>query len=104
MKFAILFVAMFAAATLAAPAGPEDTVLRYDVDNIGVDGYRYAYETSGGIKAEEAGTLNNAGAENEAISVRGSYSYTGDDGQVYTISYIADENGFQPTGDHLPKA
>lgn len=103
MKFAIVFVALFAA-SLAAPAGPTDETLKYENDNIGVDGYKYAYETSGGIRAEESGQLNNAGQENEAISVRGSFSYIGDDGQTYTVEYVADENGFQPSAAHLPKA
>jgi len=102
MKFAIVFAALFAAA-VALPAGPTDEVLRYDNDNIGVDGFSYGYETSGGIKAEEVGKLINPGQENEAIAVRGSFSYTGDDGQVYTVNYVADENGFQPEGAHIPK-
>jgi hypothetical protein len=33
---------------------------------------------------------------------QGKYSYTGDDGVVYTVTYIADENGFRAEGDHLP--
>lgn len=32
----------------------------------------------------------------------GSYSYTDPDGNVITLNYVADENGFQPVGDHLP--
>lgn len=106
MKFTIVFVvvAAIACTTFAAPAGPTDETLRFENDNIGLDGYRYAYETSGGIRAEETGQLNNAGQENEAIAVRGSYSYLGDDGITYTVEYIADENGFQPTGVHLPRA
>lgn len=64
----------------------------------------YRYETSDGTSAQEEGQLQNAGSENEAISVRGQYSFVGTDGVTYTVTYIADENGFQPQGAHLPKA
>lgn len=61
-------------------------------------------ETSNGISQQEQGQLKNQGTENEAIEVRGQYSYTGPDGVVYTVVYIANENGFQPQGAHLPVA
>ncbi|XP_065171699.1 flexible cuticle protein 12-like [Atheta coriaria] len=101
----IFVVAALVAVALAAPQGSDKdaTVLRNDLENIGVDGYNWGYETSNGIKAEEQGTLNNAGSENESISVRGSFTYTGADGVTYTVNYVADENGFQPEGAHIPK-
>ncbi|XP_075971209.1 flexible cuticle protein 12-like [Anticarsia gemmatalis] len=101
-----IVVALFVAAAVAAPAGPDADaqVLRYESDNIGVDGFSYAYETSNGISHSEQGQVTNAGSENEAIAVRGQFSYTGPDGQIYTVTYIADENGFQPQGAHLPVA
>lgn len=34
--------------------------------------------------------------------MQGSYSYTGPDGILYTITYIADENGFRAEGAHIP--
>ncbi|XP_045765365.1 flexible cuticle protein 12-like [Maniola jurtina] len=105
MKSFIVF-ALFVAAAVAAPVSPDGDaqILRYDSDNIGVDGFNYAYETSNGIKGEETGVLQNVGSEDEGIAVRGAYSYVGDDGKTYLVTYIADKNGFQPTGDHIPQA
>jgi Insect cuticle protein len=60
------------------------------------------YETSNGNKRTEEASLKNAGTENEALVVKGSFSYTAPDGQVITVNYVADENGYQP--DNVPKA
>lgn len=64
----------------------------------------YSYETSDGVSRSESAVLKNQGTENEALSVRGTVSWTADDGQIYTLNYVADENGFQPSGAHLPVA
>lgn len=58
--------------------------------------FRSFHHSENGIKAEEQGEVKNKGTDNEIQSVRGSYSYTGPDGVLYTVTYIADENGFQP--------
>lgn len=62
----------------------------------------FSYETANGIAAEEQGQLKNAGTENEAIEVQGSVKWTDQDGNPIQLTYIADENGFQPQGSHLP--
>lgn len=64
--------------------------------------YVYRYETSNGIAQQESGALTNVGTEQEGMAVRGQFSYTGPDGVVYTITYTADENGFQAQGAHIP--
>ncbi|XP_053672588.1 cuticle protein CP14.6-like [Anopheles nili] len=102
MKCALAFVALFVAMALAIPVPDQNAeTLRFD-SNVEVNGYNYQYETSNGISAQEAGELKNVG-DSAALAVRGSYTYTAADGQVYTVNYIADENGFQPDGEHIPK-
>lgn len=34
--------------------------------------------------------------------MQGSFSFVGDDGITYSITYTADENGFQAQGAHIP--
>ncbi|XP_026738219.1 cuticle protein 2-like, partial [Trichoplusia ni] len=40
--------------------------------------------------------------EEGSLQVSGSYSYIGDDGVTYTVTYTADENGYRAEGAHLP--
>lgn len=54
------------------------------------------------MSREERAELKNVGTENEALVVQGTYSYVGEDGVTYTVNYIADENGYRPTGVHIP--
>ncbi|KAE8741348.1 Cuticle Protein CPR RR-1 9 [Frankliniella occidentalis] len=79
-------------------------ILRLVQDNSGLGDYRYAFETENGIQVQEEGVLKNAGSKDEAKSAQGSYSYVGDDGQTYTVNWVADENGYRASGAHLPVA
>ncbi|XP_073836329.1 larval cuticle protein 65Ab1-like [Musca autumnalis] len=102
MKFLIVFVALFAIA-LAAPR-PEVEIIRNDSD-VGPESYNYAVATSDGSEHVESGQLKNVGSEAEAIVVQGSYTWIDEQtGEKFTVNYVADENGFQPQGAHLPVA
>ncbi|KAG4077468.1 hypothetical protein HA402_002895 [Bradysia odoriphaga] len=105
MKMIIVFATIVACALAAPVDDPKDaTVLKYENDNIGVDGYKFAYETSNGITRSEQAELKNVGTEQEALNVQGSVTWTAPDGQVFTINFVADENGYRPEGAHIPKA
>lgn len=45
--------------------------------------------------AQEAGQLKQIGEES-GIVTQGEFSYTAPDGQQYKVTFVADENGFQP--------
>ena len=63
-----------------------------------------SFEAENGIKVEESGQVKQITPEAAGITSKGSYSYTAPDGTVVTTSWVADENGFQPSGAHLPVA
>ncbi|KPJ04113.1 Pupal cuticle protein 36 [Papilio xuthus] len=77
----------------SADAGAQ--ILRLN-NEINGDNFAYDFETSNGIRAEASGVATNG------VQSQGSFAYKGDDGQDYSITYTADENGFQPQGAHLP--
>uniref|UniRef100_A0A336M9P3 CSON014053 protein n=1 Tax=Culicoides sonorensis TaxID=179676 RepID=A0A336M9P3_CULSO len=65
--------------------------------------YSFSYTTADGQAQQANGYLKNRGVKNiEAQVVQGSYSYTSPEGKPISVTYIADENGFRASGNHLP--
>lgn len=65
--------------------------------------YHFSVETSDGTSRHEDAKVKDADSEHPAIVVHGTFSWKDHvDGKVYTVTYTADENGFQPTGEHIP--
>ncbi|EDV51111.1 larval cuticle protein 65Ab1 [Drosophila erecta] len=101
MKFLIVFVALFAIAL----ARPNDVVIVRSESDVGPQQWSSDVETSDGTSINQKGSLKNEGTEHEAAVVHGSYSWVDEKtGEKFTVTYVADENGFQPQGAHLPVA
>ncbi|XP_063890224.1 endocuticle structural glycoprotein SgAbd-1-like [Helicoverpa armigera] len=87
-----------------APAIP---ILSYSNEH-GLDGtYAFSFSTADGKQAQESGYLKDAYIDNTGNPqgtqvVQGSYAYVSPDGTPIQVSYVADENGFRPSGVHIP--
>ncbi|XP_045446199.1 larval cuticle protein LCP-22-like [Melitaea cinxia] len=68
--------------------------------------YDFYYETNNGIAAQSQGVPRNfGGSPPVAPSVaQGAFSWISPEGQLISIRYVADENGYQPSGDAIPQA
>ncbi|XP_034250035.1 larval cuticle protein 65Ag1-like [Thrips palmi] len=104
MKCVVLSVFALVALTSAQQQRLQEpiAIVRLNSDVQPDGGFVYEYETAHGIKAEARGVPSEAGPEGPAVAMQGSYSFVGDDGQTYAVTYVADQNGYQPQGAHLP--
>ncbi|KAG5675015.1 hypothetical protein PVAND_004955 [Polypedilum vanderplanki] len=117
----IKLIVVIACATLALarpqenPSTTPAAILEYTAADDGTGNFNFAFKTSDGINESAQGNLkditvpkyNEAGEkvgdeQAKGLVQQGSYSYTAPDGQQITVNWVADENGFQPTGDHIP--
>lgn len=79
-------------------------IVRSDSE-VNSDGtYHYSFEAENGISAQEQGQLKANVGEDGAIEAQGSYQYTAPDGTPISVQYVANENGYQPQGEHIPVA
>lgn len=79
------------------------TIIKQESDTKPDGSYHYSFESEDGQGVEQTGHLKTIGKE-VAVTSEGSYHYTLPNGTVVSVKYIADENGFQPLGTHLPVA
>ncbi|KAM3965502.1 cuticular protein RR-1 motif 20 [Aphomia sociella] len=89
---------------ISSTTEPAIPILRLS-NEMDLDG-SFSYEALGADQTHyvQHSHMENTGTDKEEQVVEGSYSYVGDNGQTYTVHYIADSNGFRASGDHLPVA
>ncbi|XP_064548166.1 pupal cuticle protein Edg-78E [Drosophila montana] len=78
----------------AGPAAPAHTIYYRNQPPDAAGHYDFEFQTSNGI------TTKAAGNENGAVGV---VQYVSLEGLPVTFTYVADDNGYQPSGDHAPK-
>ncbi|XP_049299976.1 larval cuticle protein 65Ag1-like [Anopheles funestus] len=77
----------------------------YNIDHYEIssdpNGQTFSYKTLDNQWRDETVEIN---PKTGALVISGWYRYTGPDGIIYQVKYVADENGFRPLGTHLPGA
>lgn len=98
-----VFLGLVAVACAAPQAQTEPIPILKQDSEINPDGsFQYSFETGNGIVADAKGSLKNVGAEEPALEIVGQFQYRTDEGDNIQLSYVADENGYRPSGAHLP--
>ncbi|KAL1513447.1 hypothetical protein ABEB36_002858 [Hypothenemus hampei] len=101
MKFFVVLSTLLATALALSPK-PEPQIISQESNILPEGNYQYAYETDNGIAVQEEGNIQPKGPEEANKSVRGQFKYTSPEGTPIQLAYVADENGYQPVGSHLP--
>lgn len=88
---------MTAVVAFTLAQNPRDTQaqVRSLSSNVNQDGsYNYQFDTTNGIAQQESGVGGQYAS--------GQYAYYSPEGELIQLTYVADANGFQPQGAHLP--
>ncbi|XP_062132243.1 larval cuticle protein 4-like [Drosophila sulfurigaster albostrigata] len=95
-----LSLCLIAALVVCAQANYNTDVLRSESE-VNVDSFNIVQELADGQKQLQKGQLKSVGEE-QALVQQGEFGWTAPEGNPISVSYVADENGYQPVAEHLP--
>lgn len=61
-----------------------------------------SFQTADGVSRSEQGVQKQLGPQDVGEAIQGQISWTDNDGVSHSLTYTADENGYQPQGDLVP--
>ncbi|XP_062128195.1 larval cuticle protein 1-like [Drosophila sulfurigaster albostrigata] len=91
--FKVLMICAIVGLAAAFPEGTPDEVIHRSED-VRADGFESKLELTNSINEQRSG--------DEHGNIKGSFSYVAPGGEHVLINYVADENGYQPSGEVLP--
>ncbi|XP_067627245.1 larval cuticle protein 2-like [Eurosta solidaginis] len=95
-KYALIlaFVAYVSAAAVDSKSDDAHAEVKLQTANVRADGFETALETTNGIHAVRAGDVQG--------NIQGEFSWLSPEGKLIKVTYVANEQGYQPHGDLLP--
>lgn len=84
------------------PTGEAAAQVLSSASTADTESYNYGYSTSNGIKAQATGILKEISKNESAVVSQGQFEFKTPEGNDVSITYVADENGYQPQGAILP--
>lgn len=107
----IAFVSAYPQPPQQSGADAAAQLTQYAFSDDGLGHFNYNFETSNGIKQNAEGNLkditetdaNGQSQPGKGSVQTGSFSYNAPDGTPVKVDWVADENGFQPTGEKTIK-
>ncbi|XP_030759742.1 larval cuticle protein 65Ag1-like isoform X1 [Sitophilus oryzae] len=104
VKISVVVFVCAASLVLSAPVENEPVPIVAQESDIQPDGtFKWSFETGDGVKQEQSGQPKQIEQE-VAIVLQGSASWIDDEGNPHQLTYIADENGYQPQSADIPVA
>ncbi|XP_013109108.1 endocuticle structural glycoprotein ABD-5 [Stomoxys calcitrans] len=76
-------------------------LIKYDLVNNPDGSFNYVYEGGDKSFGEQTAEVINAGTEDEALEVSGSYRYIDAEGREVEVHYTAGKKGFVPIGTNI---
>ncbi|KAF7286181.1 hypothetical protein GWI33_007141 [Rhynchophorus ferrugineus] len=89
---------------IAAVFGGEEVPIVSQSGDVSPDGtFEWSYQSGDGTAQQQSGQLKQIGEE-AGEAVQGSASWTDPEGGSHQLTYVADENGYQPQSADIPVA
>ncbi|KAH8401371.1 hypothetical protein KR009_004952, partial [Drosophila setifemur] len=93
----VMILAVVGVATAVAPVSHSDDVHAEVIsrsDDVRADGFDASLQTSNNIQQAASGDVHG--------NIHGNFGWISPEGEHVDIKYVADENGYQPSGSWIP--
>merc|ERR1712098_374095 len=98
----IIFATLLALATARPDKSPEIELLGLrNVEADAAGAFSFGFKLDNGVEVSKDGAADESG---EAVNFQGGFKFISPEGLTHELTYVADENGYQPQSDDLPVA
>ncbi|XP_076256906.1 endocuticle structural glycoprotein SgAbd-3-like [Rhynchophorus ferrugineus] len=95
-------IALVQCAKLSSLSEHEPVPIISQVQEVNPEGdFKWSFESGDGTKQEQTGAFKTIDKDTVVEEVHGSFSYVDSEGKTHSVNYVANEQGYLPSGDDI---